>query len=119
MKLAEIAFFTDDVAAMTDFYRRLLGVDPVARSEAMAIFFANETKIFIHDRYPPKNGDLPPEDHHAFMVADVDRACAQLIERGLMLEVSPQDFYWGRSAYLRDPDGHQIEIMQMEKSHAG
>ena len=24
------------------------------------------------------------------------------------------DFYWGRSADLRDPDGHQIEIMRLE-----
>jgi catechol 2,3-dioxygenase-like lactoylglutathione lyase family enzyme len=119
MKLAEIAFFTEDVAAMTDFYRRFLGVEPVARSESMAIFFSDGTKIFVHFRYPPKNGELPPEDHHAFMVENVDQVCAQLRGRGLALEVLPQDFYWGRSAYLRDPDGHQIEIIQMENSHAG
>jgi catechol 2,3-dioxygenase-like lactoylglutathione lyase family enzyme len=119
MKLAEIAFFTDNVVSMTEFYRRLLGVAPVASSDTMAIFFSNETKIFIHHRYAPKNGELPPEDHLAFAVEDVDRMCAQLLQQGLMLEVPPQDFYWGRSAYLRDPDGHQIEIMHMEKSYAG
>ena len=113
MKLAEIAFFTDKVGAMTDFYRRLLGMQPVACSETMAIFFANGIKIFIHYRYEPKDGQLLPEDHHAFAVADVDRACEQLIELGLSLEIPPQDFYWGRSAYLRDPDGHQIELIQM------
>ena len=115
MKLAEIAFFTEDVPQMTNFYRRLLGVDPVASSETMSIFFTDETKIFIHYRYAPKNGELSPEDHHAFTVEDVDRVCEQVMERGLMLEIPPQDFYWGRSAYLRDPDGHQIEIIQMEK----
>ena len=115
MKLAEIAFFTDHVASMTDFYRRFLGVDPVARSETMAIFFANETKIFIHHKYPPQPGELQPENHHAFAVEDVDQACKQLMEQGLLLEIPPQDFYWGRSAYLRDPDGHQIEIMRLEK----
>ena len=119
MKLAEIAFFTDNVVAMTDFYRCLLGAEPVASSDTMAIFFMNDTKIFIHYRYAPKNGELQPEDHHAFMVEDVDRACEQLLQQGLMLDIPPQDFYWGRSAYLRDPDGHQIEIMQMEKSYAG
>jgi predicted enzyme related to lactoylglutathione lyase len=50
----------------------------------------------------------------AFTVQDVDQACAQLVEQGLMLEIAPQDFYCGRSAYLRDPDGHQIEIIQMQ-----
>lgn len=115
MKLAEIAFFTDKVEQMTNFYRRLLGVDPVASSETMSIFFTEETKIFIHYRYAPRNGELPPENHHAFQVDDVDEVCAQVIQRGLIPEIPPQNFYWGRSAYLRDPDGHQIEITQMEK----
>ncbi|HSL45020.1 MAG TPA: VOC family protein [Anaerolineales bacterium] len=115
MKLAEIAFFTDNVPQMTDFYRRLLGTNPVASSENMAIFFTDETKIFIHYKYAPKSGELPPENHHAFTVNDVDKVCEQLKERGLMLEIPVQDFYWGRSAYLRDPDGHQIEITQTER----
>lgn len=117
MKLAEVAFFTDHVESMTDFYRRLLGIEPVARSETMAIFFSEETKIFIHYRYTPQNGELPPENHHAFLVEDVDVICKQLTEQGLMFEIPPKDFYWGRSAYLRDPDGHQIEITQKENYH--
>lgn len=115
MRLAEITFFTDNVSGMTDFYRRLLGVEPVASSQTMTIFFTGETKIFIHYKYAPKNGELPPENHHAFKVENVDVVCKELKEQGLTLEISPQDFYWGRSAYLRDPDGHQIEITQMEK----
>ena len=119
MKLAEIALFTDNVASMTDFYCRLPGVDPVARPETMAIFFVNETKIFIHYNYAPTNGELPPENHCAFMVEDVDKTCEQLVEQGLTFEIPPRDFHWGRSAYLRDPDGHQIEIMRTEQSYAG
>ena len=115
MKLAEIAFFTENVSRMTDFYRRLFGVEPVASSESMAIFFAGETKLFIHHKYAPKDGELLPENHHAFKVEDVDTVCNQLLGQGLMLEVPPQDFYWGRSAYLRDPDGHQIELTEVEK----
>ena len=115
MQLAEIAFFTEDVPRMTDFYRRLLSVEPVASSETMAIFFVGDTKIFIHYQYAPKNGELPPENHHAFKVENVDSVCNKLIAQGLILEIPPQDFYWGRSAYLRDPDGHQIELTQMEK----
>jgi uncharacterized glyoxalase superfamily protein PhnB len=43
-------------------------------------------------------------------VEDVDQTCQQLVNDGLALEVAPQDYYWGRSAYLRDPDGNQVEI---------
>jgi len=115
MRFAEITFFTDQVPQMCDFYRRLLGVEPVASSDKMTIFFLNDTKIFIHYRYLAHDGELPPEDHHAFLVEDVDLACQRMVEQGLTVEIPPQDFYWGRSAYLRDPDGRQIEITQKEK----
>ena len=114
MKLNELAFFTDNVKQMSDFYRRLLDTEPVTHSDEMAIFFTNEIKIFIHYRYLPQKGELPPEDHHAFIVKNVDTVCERLMEQGLAVEIPPQNFYWGRSAYLRDPDGHQIEITQKE-----
>ncbi len=52
MKLFELACFTDNAAQMTDFHRALLGAEPVAASEDMAIFMAGDTKIFIHRKYP-------------------------------------------------------------------
>jgi catechol 2,3-dioxygenase-like lactoylglutathione lyase family enzyme len=110
MKLYELAYFTDNVKGMADFYRGLLGTEPVAKSDEMAIFMSGETKIFIHRNYPPTEGDLPANNHVAFAVKDVDAACAMLTQQGLTLEVLPKDYYWGRSAYLRDPDGHQVEI---------
>jgi catechol 2,3-dioxygenase-like lactoylglutathione lyase family enzyme len=110
MKLIELAFFTDRVKQMADFYSRLLGSEPVAQSEDMAIFSVGETKVFIHYRYTPGENDLPPNNHIAFAVDDVDGTCARLVEQGLILEVPPCDYDWGRSAYLRDPDGQQVEI---------
>lgn len=115
MKLAELAYFTTNVQAMTDFYQMLLGAEPVARSEDMAIFLVGGTKIFIHKAYEQKPGGLPPENHKAFEVDDVDRACAALIMQGVKIEVEPQDYYWGRSTYLRDPDGHLIELTRTDK----
>jgi catechol 2,3-dioxygenase-like lactoylglutathione lyase family enzyme len=76
----------------------------------MAIFMVGDTKIFIHRTYAPGKDDLPPDNHIAFGVEDVDVACRRLSAEGLALEVPARDFYWGRSAYLRDPDGHQVEI---------
>ena len=32
------------------------------------------------------------------------------MKQGLAIEIPPKDDYWGRSAYLRDADGHQAEI---------
>ena len=108
----ELAYFSKDVAAMSRFYQRLLGTNPVAESDGMVIFMVGDTKIFIHRTYQPGEGELPPENHIALAVADLDEACRQLVERGLTLEVPPKEYYWGDSAYLRDPDGHLIELNQ-------
>ncbi len=112
MQLSEIAFFTDDTAGMTDFYRKLLGAEPVAKSEGMAILMTGHTKIFIHRNYAPGEGELPPENHMAFTVEDVDAACRRLASQGILIERDAADYYWGRSAYLRAPDGQLIELTQ-------
>jgi catechol 2,3-dioxygenase-like lactoylglutathione lyase family enzyme len=110
MKLIELAYFTENVQQMEDFYRSLLGTEPVARSDDMVIFMTGQTKIFIHRKYVPAEGELPADNHIAFAVDDVDVTCETLTQQGLTLEVPPKDYYWGRSAYLRDPDGHMVEI---------
>lgn len=110
MKLVELAFFTDDVDTMTQFFSAMLGTQPDVHADSMATFRLGEVKLFIHRRYTPGEGDPPPENHMAFAVDDVDATCTQLVARGLTLEVPPKDYYWGRSAYLRDPDNRQIEI---------
>ncbi len=110
MKLIEIAKFTHNVADMTNFYRNLLGVEPAAESADMAIFMSGETKIFIHKLYEQAPDELPPEDHIAFAVDDIDAYCLELERQGFKIEVPPREYYWGRSAYLRDPDGNLIEL---------
>lgn len=112
MKLIELAYFTNDVQAMEQFYRSLLNMEAVARSDDMAIFMNGDVKIFIHKRYEPKEGELPAENHTAFTVENVDAVCKELVKAGLKFEIPPKDYYWGRSAYLRNPDGQLIEITQ-------
>jgi len=114
MKLVEVAYFTPNVAEMSAFYKTLLGINPVAQSPDMAIFMTGHTKIFIHRTYTPGASDLPPENHKAFEVPDVDAACEALTQQGLTIEVPTKDYYWGRSAYLCDPDGHLIELIQTQ-----
>jgi len=71
---------------MIAFYQKFLGVEPVAKSDGMAIFMVGETKLFIHRSYTPNEGELPPENHLAFLVADVDAVCEQLRSEGISNE---------------------------------
>ena len=112
MNVVEIALFTDDVETTSSFYRHLVGDDPVAEWPGGATFAVGEATILVHARPPKTDGAPPNEDHFAMSVADLDAACAALEARGLTLLVLPRAYPWGRSAYLRDPDGRLIELAQ-------
>ena len=49
----------------------------------------------------------------AVFVDDVDAACAELAERGVVLLNGPVDRPWGmRNACFTDPAGHVLELAQ-------
>lgn len=110
MRLSELALFTDDVQAAAQFYERLLGTGPVHRGEGIAVFEVAGVQVLIHERCAAGPDDPPCEDHVAFAVGDVDRAAAEGEARGLTVDFPPRDYDWGRSAYLRDPDGRLLEL---------
>jgi catechol 2,3-dioxygenase-like lactoylglutathione lyase family enzyme len=108
----EIALFTDDVESARRFYEGLLGTAPDDEWPGGAVFAAGDVKLLVHERTNGVAGYPPNEDHVAFGVEELDRACGELRARGLELLVEPRDYPWGRSAYLRDPDGRLLELSQ-------
>jgi catechol-2,3-dioxygenase len=106
-RIAEVALFTEDVARLADFYERLLGRPPDSRSEAHASFELEGTTLFIHAAGDGVEG-APNVDHVAFAL-DQDAAAERARQSGVEV-VGPRDFYWGRSAYLQDPDGRAVEL---------
>ena len=109
-ELVEIALFTHDVESAKAFYGRLLGTAPEVEWPGGAIYAAGKAKLLVHERGDAAEGGPPNEDHFALGVADVDAAAAELQAAGLTFLVEPRDFPWGRSAYLRDPDGRLVEL---------
>lgn len=110
MKLCEVAIFTDQVDAVADFYQRLLHREPQHRGEGIAIFQFEGSQVLVHKRYTPRPEDPPCENHTAYSVVDLDRTVTELAERGITVEILPREYPWGRSAYLRDPAGHLLEL---------
>jgi catechol-2,3-dioxygenase len=107
-RIAEVALFTQDVARLADFYERLLGFPPHSRSESHASFNVGGTTLFIHVAGSGEHEGAPNEDHVAFAL-DQDAAAERARSAGADV-VGPKDFYWGRSAYVRDPDGRAVEL---------
>jgi catechol-2,3-dioxygenase len=108
-RVAEVALFTNDVQRLTAFYERLLGRAPDNASDSHASFDVGGTTIFIHVAGKP-HGDAPNADHVAFAL-DQDEAAKRARSAGSDV-VGPKEYYWGRAAYLRDPDGRVIELQQ-------
>jgi catechol 2,3-dioxygenase-like lactoylglutathione lyase family enzyme len=109
--LAEIAVFTDDVAAASAFYRGLLG-EPVAEWPGGTLFAVGGGKLLVHERASASHDGPPNEDHFAMSVEELDAVCAALAAKEYAFLVEPRDYPWGRSAYLRDPDGRLVELAQ-------
>jgi catechol-2,3-dioxygenase len=106
-RIAEVALFTEDVSRLADFYEQLLGRPADSRSDSHASFELGGTTLFIHVSGNGVEG-APDADHVAFAL-DQDEAAERA--RGFGVDVvGPRDFYWGRSAYLRDPDGRAVEL---------
>lgn len=111
-RLGEVALFTEDVDGASDFYRGVIGAPPVAQWLGGAIFDVGGAKLLVHERSGAAADGPPNEDHFAICVADLDATCATLVSEGFIFLVEARDYPWGRSAYLRDPDGRLVELAQ-------
>ncbi len=110
--IGEVALFTDDVDRVAAFYRALVGAAPVAEWPGGALFAIGTGKLLVHERAATMPDGPPNEDHFAVAVDDLESTCDTLVRAGMAFLVEPRDFPWGRSAYLRDPDGRLVELAQ-------
>ena len=110
--IGEIALFTSDVERTAAFYRDLTGAPPVADWPGGALFALGSGRLLVPERAATMDDGPPNEDHFAISVDAFDEACAKLAAHGSALLLEPRDYAWGRSAYLRDPDGRLVELSE-------
>jgi catechol 2,3-dioxygenase-like lactoylglutathione lyase family enzyme len=104
------------------FYTGVLGLKLGHRSGDYAQLDTGATRLALYTRdamaktlatslaAPASNA---PGFEIGFKVADVDAAFSDLVACGALPVVSPTNRFWGqRTAYVRDPDGHLIELAQ-------
>ena len=104
------------------FYTGVVGLGVRQRAESYAQLESGGTRLglFTRDAMAEVLGaDLAapstaaPAFELGFKVVDVDAAYADLVARGATPVAEPTDRRWPqRTAYLRDPDGHLVELAQ-------
>jgi catechol 2,3-dioxygenase-like lactoylglutathione lyase family enzyme len=111
-RLVEVGVFTDRPEEVDRFYGLVLESSPNSEWPGGATYAAGDVTILIHVRGAELPGGPANRDHVAFGVDDLDEACARLREQGVEIEIEPRTFPWGRSAYIRDPDGRLVELAE-------
>jgi lactoylglutathione lyase len=124
--IGHTAFAAHDLDRTLEFYA-LLGIH-----EAFRLHFEDGSLflIYLHiagDRFVEVFPGGPPPDpsrkgsflHLCLLVDDLQATVAQLREAGIAIEREPEvglDRNW--QAWIRDPDGNSIELMQLEEESA-
>lgn len=117
-----VILIVEDLDRALGFYTGVLGLKLGHRSGEYAQLDTGATRLALYTRSamgktlgmsletPAANA---PGFEIGFKVADVDAAFRELVARGASPAVPPTDRFWGqRTAYVRDPDGHLIELAQ-------
>lgn len=125
--ILETILYATDLDATEDFYRRVLGLEPYAKSEGRQVFYrCGQQMLLIFNpnatqHAPAPGAKLPVPPHGAFgeghvcFRAGADEVTAwrtHLEKAGVAIEA---DFEWpggGRSIYFRDPAGNCIEFAE-------
>ncbi len=117
-----VILIVQDLDASLAFYTEVLGLKLGHRSGEYAQLDTGGTRLALYTRSamaktlamslqaPPANA---PGFEIGFKVDDVDAVVSELVARGASPAVPPTDRFWGqRTAYVRDPDGHLIELAE-------
>jgi len=117
-----VVLVVEDLDRSLAFYVGVLGLALAHRSGPYAQLDTGRTRVAMYERramaetlgrplQPPAGG--APGFELGFKVDDCDAAYRELVAAGAQSAVEPADRAWGqRTAYVRDPDGHLVELAQ-------
>lgn len=110
-----ITLFVNNIEDASKYYRNLFNVEPKTKDENSCLFILNSMSFFLHKKDSWEEGMPPNEDHFEFQVENVEDEIKRLESVGYKIFLEPKDYYWGKSAYLRDSENRLIEITQVQK----
>ena len=109
--LEGIVLYSENLERAKAFYADVLEL-PLLLEEAHALHFdAGGARLAIH-RYPTEGSVETPEGFLMFAVDDLDATYEDLRRRGAEFLGPPATRSYGRVAYLHDPEGHEIGLIE-------
>lgn len=124
-RILETALYVEDVERSARFYRDLLGLKPLTCNDHfVALHAGSGTVLLLFEQGSALKGGeteggwIPPHDgdggsHIAFAVAsgeELDRWVTRLRGANVPIESCVRWPRGGASVYVRDPDGHSVEL---------
>lgn len=107
-------FRAKDPAALAQWYRKHLGIDPAPQVEGEEPWHTLEGPTVFAPF--PENTDYFGDPEKKFMlnfrVRDMDAMIAQLVADGINVVPDPTPYPYGRFARIHDPEGNPIELWQ-------
>lgn len=118
-----VVLVVDELDRSVVFYTDVLGLTLSHRSGPYAQFDTGTTRLSLYERAAMGEtlglesvgtpDPAAPAFEIGFKVDDVDAAFGALVAAGATPAVEPTTRPWGqRTAYLRDPDGHLVELAE-------
>ncbi|MEM6476387.1 MAG: VOC family protein [Pseudomonadota bacterium] len=109
-----VFFLADDPAALSAWYQRHFGINPVPTSYDDQPW-TQESGPTIFAPFPKEGQTMIPEGKTwmiNFRVSDLDAMAAQLTADGVEVSVDPTAYPNGRFATLLDPEGNPIQLWE-------
>lgn len=111
-KIENVTFPVSDLRKAIDFYENVLQLKKRDEWSNYATFNLGEMMLGL-------DPDPKAELQVYLRVADVDKECRQLKERGAQFLTEPKDQYWGgRTAMFKDPDGHKFILVSFKEEQS-
>ncbi len=109
--LEGIVLYSQDLDRAKVFYRDVLGLRMLLEEDHVVHFDAGSVRLAIH-RYPTGQALEVREGFLVFAVDNLATVYEELRRRGAEFLGSPADRPYGRVAYLHDPEGHEIGLLE-------
>lgn len=110
MRLQYVTLYVADPVPLRDWYVRYLRLSVKSETErSVHLVGTGGADLLFHIGEPL---DHPERVSLHFVVDDVDAEYERLKAEGVAFDRPPEDMRWGlRTAYLRDPAGHTVELV--------